>query len=94
MHIAQEIQIEEYSKMKVTFSYKAGYGWRVGFVDKNENRQYIGSSIRCEDVSSPYNDYPRTSHVFDIPKVDCNVSFCSSSLNGKLYVYEVLLLKE
>ena len=88
-----DIDFSKYSKISITYSYVAGYDWALYLhTVEDEAKDYSTVVIR---ESNKYESLEKTTTICDIPKNKnySRLALVSSSLNAKLTIYDITLIK-
>lgn len=84
----QDLPLNAYNEMQITYSFEAGYDYSIALYDTAGNRHYLESS---EELGIRGTNIPRTTKIFDISGDYSRLELASSSMNAKLYIYEIKL---
>lgn len=92
------IPLEEYERISVTYSFKAGYDFALGLVNKENTGEGVYNSALSLNTNGDKRgkDVERNTVTVDIPKdvYYSRIHISSSSLNAKHYIYKIQLFKD
>ena len=87
------INFSSYSKISITYSYTAGYGW--GLYWQTAEDSLTESSTELLKYSNLYENLSKRTSIKDIPKDKeySRIYFAVSALSAKLTIYDITLIK-